>query len=349
MNNNSISQILSRIPSSVYLWTAIAIGAASSSVTRKIIEIGEANLVNGRNPISLCNVLFVGNICAFAVMLPVFYQQLTPGILKQITRSDWISLVIIAILSGAIAPGLIFAALDNANVTNIVLIGRLEPPIALALSVWLLRVRVNAWTVAGSLVSFAGVAVTAFLASSGQKIAMMGGLFHLGKGELQVAIAASILAIATVISKLRLQMIPLGFFSLFRTGLGTIVFFILANYLYGSGHFAEAFSPFLWGWMLIYGAFIVAAGQLCWFAGLRNATSAQITLANSFNPIAAIAIAYLILGEVPTMAQYLGGGIILVGIVLSAIGNFRQAKTSAKRTRLTPGKHMEMAIGFRGF
>ena len=344
-----ISQILSRVPSSVYLWTAIAIGAASSSVTRKIIEIGKTHLIDGRNPISLCNVLFVGNICALAVMLPIFYQQLTPRMLKQLTRGDWISLVVIAILSGAIAPGLIFAALDNTNVTNVVLIGRLEPPIGLALGVWLLRARVNPWTVAGSLVCFVGVAATALFASSGQKIAMMGELLHLGKGELQVAIAALLLAIASILSKLRLQSIPLGFFSLFRTGLGTIVFFILANYLYGSGHFAEAFSGFLWGWMLIYGAIIVAAGQLCWFAGLREATAAQTTLASSLNPIAAIAMAYLILGEVPTMAQYLGGGIILVGIVLSAIGNLRQTKTSAKPTRLTRSKQMEMAIGFRGF
>lgn len=343
-----ISLILSRVPSLFYLWTAIVIGAASSSVTRKIIAIGEQHLINGRNPISLCNVLFVGNICAFAVMLPIFYQQLTPGMLKQFTRGDWISLVVIAILSGAIAPGLFFAALENTNVTNIVLIGRLEPPITLALSFWLLRSRVNAWTIAGSLMSFAGVAATALLASSGQKIAMMGGLLHLGKGELEVAIAAIILAVATVLSKLRLQQIPLGFFSLFRTGLGTIVFFILANYLYGSEHFAEAFSPFLWKWMLIYGAVIVAAGQLFWFAGLRKANSAQTTLANSFNPIAAIAIAYLILGEVPTMAQYFGGGIIFIGIVLSSIGNLRQAKILTKPISLTPGKQIEMAIGFRG-
>lgn len=343
-----ISQTLHRIPSSVYLWTAVIIGAASSSVTRKIIEIGEQHLVNGRNPISLCNVLFVGNICAFAVMLPIFYQQLTPRMLKQFTRRDWISLVFISILSGAIAPGLIFAALDNTNVTNVVLIGRLEPPIGLALSVWLLRSRVNAWTVAGSLTCFAGVATTALLSNSGEKIAMMGGLFDLGKGELQVAIAALILAASGVLSKLRLKKIPLGFFSLFRTAIGTIVFFILANSLYGSEHFAEAFSPFLWQWMLIYGAVIVAAGQLCWFTALKNTTSAQTTLANSVNPLAAIFIAYLIIQELPTMAQYLGGGIILIGIILSAIGSLHQAKTSRKPTRLTPGKAMEMMVGFRG-
>jgi drug/metabolite transporter (DMT)-like permease len=116
-----------------------------------------------------------------------------------------------------------FVALDNTNVTNVVLIGRLEPPIGLALSIWLLQSRVSPWTVAGSLVCFVGVAATALFASSEQKIAMMGDLFHLGK-------------------------------------------------------------------------------------------------------------------------------IILIGIVLSAIGNLRQMKTTARQPlRLTPGKHMEMTIGFRGF
>jgi drug/metabolite transporter (DMT)-like permease len=241
-------------------------------------------------------------------------------------------LFIIAILSGAIAPGLIFAALDNTNVTNIVLIGRLEPPIALALSVWLLRSPVNIWTVAGSFASFLGVVATTFFASSEAKITMMGGLFHLGTGEIQVAIASLILAVATVLSKLRLQRIPLGFFSLFRTGLGTIVFFILAISLYGSRHFADAFSPFLWWWMILYGAAIVAFGQLCGFAGLRKASIAQTTLANSLQPLAAILMAYGILQEVPTMAQYLGGGIIFLGIILSTIGNLRQRKNITRTT-----------------
>jgi drug/metabolite transporter (DMT)-like permease len=344
-----ISQRLNRVPSAVYLGLAIAIGAAASSVTRKLIEIGEQHLVNGRNPISLCNVLFVGNICALAVMLPIFSQQLTPGMLKRFRRGDWLSLAVIAILSGAIAPGLIFAALDNTNVTNVVLIGRLEPPLTLALSVWLLRSPLNAWTVAGSLACFAGAATTALLSRSGQALVMMGGGLSLGKGELQVAIAAGILAVATVLSKLRLQEVPLGFFSLFRTGVGTVVFFILANSLYGSQHFAEAFSPFLWEWMLVYGAVIVAVGQLSWFAGLRGASSAQTTLASSLNPILAIVMAYLILGEVPTLAQYVGGAIILIGIVLSAIGNLQPGKPATRLSRLTPGKQMEMAMGFKGF
>jgi drug/metabolite transporter (DMT)-like permease len=347
MKNNSLSNILNRIPSSIYLWTAVVIFAASSSVTRKVIEIGENHLINGRNPISLCNVLFVGNICAFALMMLLFYPELRIANLKQFTHKDWISLIIIATLAGAIAPGLIFAALDNTTVTNVVLIGRLESPLTLAFSVWLLRSQVNIWTVLGSIFSFAGVAVTALLTTPEQTITMMGG-FQLGKGELQIAIAALFLAISTVISKSRLQNISLGFFSLFRTALGTVIFFFFANYLYGAAHFAEVLSPFLWEWMLIYAAIIVVAGQLSWFAGLRNSTSAEITLANSFNPLVAIGMAYLILGEIPTTAQYLGGSIILIGIILSLIGNLREGKNLPTSTNLNPGKAMEMSTSFKG-
>ncbi len=66
------------------------------------------------------------------------------------------------------------------------------------------------------------------------------------------------------------------------------------------------------------------------------------------NCLGAIAIAYLILGEVPTMAQYLGGSIILVGIVLGLIGNLPRRKISIRLVRLTRGKQMEMTNGFRG-
>ncbi|GFE69949.1 DMT family transporter [Chroococcus sp. FPU101] len=330
---SKISRILNRIPNQVYLWIAVLIFASSNSVTRKIIDLGAHHFVNGRNPISLCNVLFVGNICAFLLMILIFYPDWQPSKLKNLTRQDWIILTVVGILSGAIAPALIFTALAQTNVTNVVLIGRLEPLITLALSVWLLKTRVNSWTVSGSLVSFVGVAVTVWHG------------LHIGKGELLIAIAAAILAVATVISKSRLQSISIGIFSVYRTAVGTIVFFILANILYGSHHFAQAFSPYLWAWMILYAAVIVVIGQLCWFAGLRNANSAQTNLASSINPLAAIVMAYLILGEVPTSAQYLGGSIIIVGVVLSAVANFNLTVAPLK---MNPAQMMMMAVGFRG-
>jgi drug/metabolite transporter (DMT)-like permease len=341
------SNLLGRVHHSVYLWTAVLIFAASNAVTRKLTEIGAQHLVDGRNPISLCNVLFAGNLCAFVMLLLLFGKEWNQRTIGQLTRSDWLSLGAIAILSGALAPGLIFAALDKTTVTNVVLVGRLEPPLTLALSILLLKSQVNRWTIAGAAVSFSGVVVITFLTDSEQIVPMMGG-FHIGQGELLAVVGALVLAIATTISKLYLQHIHLGVFSLVRTGVGTAVFFVLARTLYGSQHFVDIFSPFLWKWMLLYGSMIVVIGQLCWFAGLRGSTAAESTLANSVNPVGAIAMAYLILGEVPTSAQYMGGLIIFIGIILSMIGNLRDSQSRKRLTQVTPAQDMEMAIGFRG-
>lgn len=92
---------------------------------------------------------------------------------------------------------------------------------------------------------------------------------------------------------------PLGVFSLVRTGLGTIIFFFAALALYGHDHFKGVFSPFLWQWMLLYGVVIVVIGQSFWLTGLRAASVATASIIGSFAPIAGILAAYLILGEVP--------------------------------------------------
>jgi hypothetical protein len=105
---NNIQKFLERTPSSIYLAIAVLIFASSNSVTRKIVAIGKQNLIDGRNPISLCNVLFVGNICAFGLMACIFHQDWKIKNLKAISLKNWISLTIMGILSGAIAPALIF-------------------------------------------------------------------------------------------------------------------------------------------------------------------------------------------------------------------------------------------------
>ena len=224
-----VHKILRRLPSSIYLGISVLIFASSNSITRKIVAIGQAHAINGRNPISLCNVLFVGNICALGLMTLIFYQDWKPNTLKALTRKDWISLTITGILSGAIAPALIFTALGQTNITNIVLIGRIEPILTLILGFWLLGSRVDFWASAGALISLAGVIVTAFLGSSGQTMTMAG--FQIGTGEIFVAIAAIIGSIATVVGKLQLQSVPLGIFTIYRNILGTVIFFLLANLL----------------------------------------------------------------------------------------------------------------------
>ena len=322
------------------LWIAVIIFAASNSVTKEIITIGQAHLVNGRNPISLCNVLLVGNIWGFLVMTLIFHRDWTKPKLRQLSRKHWFWLTIIALLSGALGPALIFTALDITNVTNVVLISRLEPVLTLVFGIWLLGSRVNYWTILGSFISFIGVGLTFLGANTSQIIPMMG--FHLGRGELLATVAAVLLSVASIVNKKYLRGVPLGIFSVYRTFLGTVIFFLLANILYGPHHFAEAFSPFLWVWMLIYATIIVVIGQSFWFRGLMDATPSEVTLANSFSPIPAIIFAYLLLGEVPTSSQYRALTLVLLGVILSFLGSLQQRRNLLVSEMIT-------GHGFRGF
>jgi drug/metabolite transporter (DMT)-like permease len=305
----------SRIPGQAYLWIAILIFGASSSVTRKLTELGATQFMNGHNPISLCNVLFVGNVCALGLMLVVYCSQLTIANFQQISKIEWINLTIVAILSGAIAPAAIFAALALSPVNNIILLGRLEVPLILILSRFILQERLNRYQKIGIFVMLIGIV----MAVIGDQTDLLKSGLMLGTGENLTIAAAVVSAIATLINKQKLSTIPVGIYGIFRTGLGSIVFFVFAILLYGTGHFAEMFSPFLWQWMLVYGGIIVVIGQSLWIKGSRESPLTLSTIVSCFHPIAGMLFAYWILAEVLTIQQVIGSVILLSGLLLSQV------------------------------
>ncbi|MGB3536271.1 MAG: DMT family transporter [Microcoleaceae cyanobacterium] len=330
----------------VYLLLAILIFGAANAVTRKLTQLGAENLINGRNPISFCNVLFVGNLCALILLSIIYYRQWQPNILNKITWKNWLIMSFVAILGAAIVPTLIFIALSLTTVNNVVLIGQIDTPIVLALSVWLLGERVNPWVISGAIVSFVGVALTVLLQPPGSDMMAMNMGIEIGWGALLTVMGAILKAVSNLISKVSLRQIPLGIFSVFRMFVGTVFFFVTVMILYGPSHLMDVTAPFLWQWMLIYAAVIVVGGQLFWFSGLKQSTASEVSLATAFNPIAGIISAYLLLSEAPTTAQYIGGGIILVGIILNQIGVQRLKRTATAQP--STDNEMNQAVGFKG-
>ncbi|MGF1537516.1 MAG: DMT family transporter [Elainellaceae cyanobacterium] len=330
----------------LYLMLAIIIFGAANAITRRLTELGAENLIGDRNPISFCNVLFVGNLCALLLLIPLYQHQWRPHILRQITAKQWATMSLVAALGAAVVPMLIFSALEITAVNNVVLIGQIDTPLVLALSVLLLGDRVNAWVVAGAVVSFVGVILTVVLQPPDSDMVSMGMGLEIGRGELYTVIGAVFKAISNLISKVSLKEVPLGVFSIFRMAVGTVFFFVAALVMFEPGHFMDVTSEFLWRWMLIYSAVIVVGGQLFWFSGLKQSTASEISLATAFTPIAGVLAAYLILGEAPTLAQYIGGGVIVAGIVLNQIGVQRLNRTVPEQRPAAP--EMAEAVGFKG-
>ncbi|WP_330204369.1 DMT family transporter [Cyanobacterium sp. Dongsha4] len=329
-----------------YLILAVVIFGTANAFTRKLTEIGEQHFIDGRNPISFCNVLFVGNLCALILLLIIYRQEIQVNLFQRIKLSQWLNLLFVALINGALVPALFFNALSITSVNNIVLVSQIEIPFMLIVSICFLSERVNKWILFGSIFSFVGVFLTVLLDIPNQGISIMSnGSYQQGgilQGELMVLIATIFKVISNLVSKTTLKTIPLGFFCIFRTLVGTIAFFVAAIILYGFSHFAHVTSPFLWQWMLIYSAVIVVIGQLAWFQGLKLTTANEVSWANAFNPIAGILGAYFILGESPTTAQYLGGIVIILGIILNQWGLHSQNITYDI-------KEMEETISFKGF
>jgi drug/metabolite transporter (DMT)-like permease len=324
------------------IWIAILIFAAANSIVSMLVDIGAANKIDGRNPVSLCNILFVGNLCACLGLGVIYRHTWTRENLSKMNAKDWGMLILISLLSSALAPALIFTAIEHTTVTNVVLVGRIEPPIFLILSFLFIRERIDIWTIVGNCFALIGVGTILLIEGNGQ--------IEIGKGELFAASGAIAYAVSTIFSKRGLQRIPLGIFSVFRTGLGALIFFLMASYLYGLEHFQDAFSPLLWKLMLVYGGIVVIGGQLCWFKGIQTSSAGEVSLASSFTPIAGVLFAFLLLGEEPGMAQYIGGAIIVLGIALSQVGGMlkrrdQEQQQESETNRLIEG---EEDTGFQG-
>ena len=305
------------------VWLAVIIYASSNSIVSLLADIGRQNTVMGRNAVSLCNLLFLGSLISLVPMVFMFHKDWTRENIKKLDRKDWMILTLSAVLSSALTPALFFIALDYTTVTNVVLIGRIEPPLFLLATVFVLKEKMDPWAFAAGLIALVGAVVI---------ISLKGGdtAFTFGKGEIATVFATLSFIASTLVTRLGLKGIPLGIFSIYRTVLGTIIYYFLALYLYGPNHFQDLFQPIVLKYVWVYAIIVIIVGQFSWNLGLKHARSGDVSLATSFSPLAALVIAMLLLGEDPG-AGLIPGGLIIVFAI--AVGQFGRIKTQRAERR----------------
>lgn len=309
------------------VWLAVFVYASSNSIVSLLTQIGRDNPIDGRNAITFCNLLFLGSLLSLIPMVFMFWRDWTRENLAKLTRKDWGVLTVSAFLSSALTPALFFIALDYTTVTNVVLIGRIEPPLFL-LATWLiLGEKLDPWAFAAGIIALIGAVVMISLKGDGAA-------FMFGKGEIATVAATISFIASTLVARIGLKGVPLGIFSIYRTVLGTAIYFVLALYLYGPLHFQDVLSPVVWKWVWVYAIIVIVIGQFAWNLGLKNARSADVSLATSFSPLAALVIAMLLLGENPGPGLIPGGLIILGAIALGQYGRKRTLDAEARAAAL---------------
>lgn len=321
----------------VLVWGAVLTYAASNSIVAILTDIGKENPIRGENPISFCNILFVGNLVALVVLLGIFGRAWTRKNLATLRWSDYVALTVSAALASAVAPGLYFYALEHTQVTNVVLVGRVEPVMILLFSTLFLHERLDRWALAGALIALAGAAPVVL--QRGQEAALSPGI-----GEIAALGASLAFTLSTILSRSRLQHVPLGIFMIYRTALGTVFFVIAGLYIFGIDHFQHLFAPIVWQYVAIYGLVVALGGTLLWNLGLKHSRTGDISLATSFTPIAGVFFAIVIVGEPLTPVLIAGGIVVLSGIL---VGQFGERIVHRARARFAVPSDTE-ALAYEG-
>ena len=308
-----IHSIFSKVPPKAWIWISILIAAASNSVVVKIQQLGACHPTpRGVNPISYCNLLFAGSVVAFATLLLLRPREVHPSTLGSFSRKDWIVTILSASLAGGVAPILLFEALSKASVTGVVLVQTIEIPLVLLLAWILYRERSGWMAILGGMIAFGGVFLTAWCGN--------GGKLAFGYGEVMAILGTVAAVLATQLSRRVMKRMSPVLFGVVRNFLGIFLFAAIVLAYFGPGHFTDIFSPYLWAWTLVYGSLIVVIGQLSWFRGISFASAAEIALAAAFTPVAGVFFAWLLLGEHPSTVQWIGGLVIMVGVLLNLVG-----------------------------
>ncbi len=291
------------------LFLGITVLALSSALVKWLIENGGSLGVDEPAAISFCNVLFVGNLLGGLVVSVLFRPT---SIWKDLRRTTPRAqgLLIVNIALAVAIPMLLFTALQGTTVTNVVLIGRFESVAYALLSFLFASALLTRIQMAGYAVILLGVSALVWIQGMGK----------LMEGDYLVAIASVLQAVAALLVRRLLNHVELGTFVFVRNFFSALAFFVVAIVLYGAEHFADAFRGDLWVVMTVYAVIVVVLGQLAWYHGLTRVPPGTVANLSMLSPFLGILFAYLLLGEVPATAQWIGGGIILLGLLIIRAG-----------------------------
>ena len=252
--------------------------------------------------ISFCNVLFVGNFSAGLVTVFAYGARPLFTELVALPRRTKYALVAASVVS-TIYPAFVFVALERTSVINVVLLSRFNGIVFVALAYVLFGVRVKRAEIVGY--AFIGAAVLGL-------VALGNGQMGIRNGDALVLVATVFFALMEFLSKRILRDCSIETYVFFRNLVSALIFFCVAVYLFGIGHFGEAFSGELWILMIVYALFAVVLAQLSWLKATRVLPIDTVANAQLVNPAFSIAFAYLLLNETPSSAEWLVLAIIVV-------------------------------------
>ena len=306
------------LPPQGMLIASRALAAARTSLIAFLIAKGAELSGGAAHPVSYCNILFVGNLCASLVVGFWFGFGNILADLKGLKPKVLIGLF----LNGGLATllsALIFIGLQDTSVTNAVLLGRLGPVLFALAGAMILgkRIRSNEWF--GFSLIAVGVVAIALKTSN----------FQVNRGDLLILLSTVVFAASSLVNKLMVaKAATLRVVVFSRNFVSSIIFFWIAMALFGPEHFGDAFSGQLWIVMSIYSLIVIVLAQFLWYASIERLDSRTIGRLTVLSPIFGITYALLLNGERPSGIQVVTLFVIMLGVFVASLG--KPKKTESK-------------------
>ena len=304
----------------VFLGLGTLLFALGPALIKLLTLMGGAFGLQYPGAVSFCNVLFVGNFSAGLVTLGFYGGHSLFRELWRLPRRTKGALCLGAIVS-AIYPALLFTALEQTSVINVVLLSRFNGIVFVALSYVFAHVMIRRSEIIGYAVMAIGVVILVVANSSGTRIMT---------GELLVLISTVFFALTEFISKAVLRNCSIQAYVFFRNLASALIFFVAAVYFFGFEHFSEAFAGELWVLMIVYAGVAVVAAQLFWLHATPALPTQTIANSQLLNPGFSLLFAFLLLNEIPTPVEWSVMGVILIGMLVPIVADWERAHHSRR-------------------
>jgi len=330
----------------LYLWLAVALFGLSNAVVVFLNERGGSIPGVSSNPFSFWALLALANLAMVVSGTVRFQRHWRSAILRKIRGGDWMAMLVLASLSGIVAPALFVLALSKTSLINVVLVARLEPAVTLLLVAFVVGIEAGPLRVCGAFTVFAGVVLTIFLQGPAGGMAQPGAL-SVGPGEMMAVTAAVAVAIATAFYKLWLPHVPPATYAVVRSLLAAIVFGAILLSGRSGGSLRELSSPEVAPWLVGYAVAFGAVAPLLWLHALALVRPVALALATAATPVLAIVAARYVLGVTPTIAQALGAAVVGIGLLMTIVGVWSEYDPDAAST-IGAADEIDCGVGFKG-
>ena len=228
-------------------------------------------------------------------------------------KGDVLRLVGLGLLGNVVYQALFIYGIDGTRAGNAALMLATVPLIVTVLSVALRHETISRAGWAGVALSISGIVLILWGSSRGISFGadtLRGDLIMLGS-----ALAWSVYTVLSTPYVRKYGTLPVTAFTMWIGTIGLVAVSTPALLAQDWG----SISIGAWGGWVFSGAFSLALAYILWYYGIRHLGSSRTAVYSNTVPVVALLVAWLTLGEVPTLVQVAGTVMIIGGIGLARL------------------------------